>query len=80
LLADFCCKSLFALAIKNTSSPEDFAALVNPANAMVFESTLKDVEPAARAMGLQIQVVRASTTSTITAVDRFIRSRSLDLT
>src|SRR6266540_2441113 len=37
------------------------AVLVNPANAMVTESTLRDAEPAARAMGLQIQVHNAST-------------------
>jgi putative tryptophan/tyrosine transport system substrate-binding protein len=43
------------------------AALVNPANATIFESTLRDVEPAARAMGLQIQVVHASTSREIDA-------------
>jgi putative ABC transport system substrate-binding protein len=32
------------------------AVLVNPANAANAETTLRDVEPAARAMGLQIQV------------------------
>jgi putative tryptophan/tyrosine transport system substrate-binding protein len=37
------------------------AVLVNPANAAFAETTLKDVEPAARAMGLQIQVLNAST-------------------
>ena len=37
------------------------AVLVNPANAVATETTLRDVERAARAMGLQIQVVRAST-------------------
>jgi len=36
------------------------AVLVNPANAPTAESTLADVEPAARAMGLRIQVVNAS--------------------
>ena len=30
------------------------AVLVNPANAMIAESTLRDLDPAARAMGLQI--------------------------
>ena len=34
------------------------AVLVNPANAATTETTLRDVEPAARAMGLQIQVVQ----------------------
>jgi putative ABC transport system substrate-binding protein len=37
------------------------AVLVNPAEAAVTETTLKDVETAARAMGLQIQVLNAST-------------------
>jgi putative ABC transport system substrate-binding protein len=37
------------------------ALLVNPANAASTETTLRDVEPAARAMGLQIQVLNAST-------------------
>ena len=36
------------------------AVLVNPANASTTETTLRDVEPAARAMGLQIQVLNAS--------------------
>ncbi|MFL5043294.1 MAG: hypothetical protein ACJ8EA_00490, partial [Xanthobacteraceae bacterium] len=35
------------------------AVLVNPANAVQTESTLRDVEPAARAIGLQIQVLNA---------------------
>ena len=33
--------------------------LVNPANPAGTENTLRDVDLAARAMGLQIQVVRA---------------------
>ena len=37
------------------------AVLVNPANATNTETTLRDVEPAARAMGQQIQVFNAST-------------------
>jgi ABC-type uncharacterized transport system substrate-binding protein len=37
------------------------AVLVNPANAAFAETTLKDVEPAARAMGLQTQILNAST-------------------
>ena len=37
------------------------AVLINPANAMNANSTLRDVEAAARAMGLQIHVIRAST-------------------
>ena len=43
------------------------AVLVNPADATNTESTLRDVEPAARAMGLQIQVLNASTSHEIDA-------------
>jgi ABC-type uncharacterized transport system substrate-binding protein len=43
------------------------AVLVNPANATTMEPTLRDVEPAARAMGLQIQVFNASTSHEINA-------------
>jgi len=42
------------------------AVLVDP-NSAGTESTLRDVEPAARAMGLQIQVVRAGTSRDIDA-------------
>ena len=41
--------------------------LVNPANAPNAETTLRDVEAAARAMGLQIQVLNASTSGEINA-------------
>ena len=34
------------------------AVLVNPAKAAITENTLKDVEPAAHAIGLQIQVLQ----------------------
>ena len=44
------------------------AVLVNPANATSTESTLRDVEPAARTIGLQIQVLNASTSREIDAV------------
>jgi putative ABC transport system substrate-binding protein len=37
------------------------AVLVNPANASLTASTLRDVEAAARAIGLQVQVLNAST-------------------
>src|SRR5262245_15204174 len=37
------------------------AVLVNPNNPTIVDSTLRDLEPAARAIGLQIQVVNAST-------------------
>jgi putative ABC transport system substrate-binding protein len=43
------------------------AVLVDPTNAPGSESTLRDVEAAARAMGLQIQVLEASTSSEINA-------------
>ena len=43
------------------------AVLVNPSNAPNTEITLKDVEAAAGSMGLQIQIVRASTSSEINA-------------
>jgi putative ABC transport system substrate-binding protein len=43
------------------------AVLVNPANAANAETTLRDVEPAARAMGLQIQILKASTSPGIEA-------------
>jgi putative ABC transport system substrate-binding protein len=52
------------------------AVLVNPANAMNTETTLRDVEPAARAMGLQIQVLNASTSREIdTAFATIVRER-----
>ena len=43
------------------------AVLVNPANAANTETTLRDVEPAARAIGLQIQVLNANTSREIDA-------------
>jgi putative ABC transport system substrate-binding protein len=43
------------------------ALLVNPTQATNTESTLRDVESAARAMGLQIQVLNASTSREIDA-------------
>ena len=43
------------------------AVLVNPANAANTETTLRDVEAAARAIGLQIQVLNASTSREINA-------------
>jgi putative ABC transport system substrate-binding protein len=52
------------------------AVLVNPANATNAETTLRDVEPAARAMGLQIQVLNASTSREINAAfATFVRER-----
>jgi putative tryptophan/tyrosine transport system substrate-binding protein len=43
------------------------AVLVNPANATTTESTLRGMEPAARAMGLEIQVFNGSTVREIDA-------------
>jgi putative tryptophan/tyrosine transport system substrate-binding protein len=43
------------------------ALLLNPANAPQTESTLRDVRPAARAIGLQIQVLNADTSREIDA-------------
>jgi len=43
------------------------AVLVNPANALTTESTLRDTQEAARALGLQIQVHKASTSREIEA-------------
>jgi putative tryptophan/tyrosine transport system substrate-binding protein len=43
------------------------AVLVNPANATTTATTLRDVEPAARAMGQQIKVLNASTSREIDA-------------
>jgi putative ABC transport system substrate-binding protein len=43
------------------------AVLVNPANIPATESTLRDIPDAARALGLQIQVLKASTKSEIEA-------------
>ena len=42
--------------------------LVNPANTTTTETTLRDLQSAARAMGLQIQVLNASTSREIDAV------------
>jgi putative ABC transport system substrate-binding protein len=52
------------------------AVLVDPTNALASESTLKDVEAAARSMGLQIQVLEASTSREINvAFATFVRER-----
>ena len=44
------------------------AVLVNPANTTTTETTLRDVEAAARAIGLQIEIHNASTGREINAV------------
>jgi putative ABC transport system substrate-binding protein len=52
------------------------AVLVNPANAANSEPTLRDVQSAARAIGLQIQVLNAGTNSEISsAFATFVRER-----
>jgi len=52
------------------------AVLVNPTNAFTTETTLRDIEPAARAMRLQIKVLNASTSREIdTAFATFISER-----
>src|SRR5262245_23145536 len=52
------------------------ATLVNPANEAVRESTLREVQPGARALGMQIQVLSASTSREIDAAfATFVRER-----
>src|SRR2546430_2746423 len=51
------------------------AVLVNPANSWTAEATLRDIPDAARAMGLQIQVLKASTRSEIEAAFGHPRAR-----
>jgi putative ABC transport system substrate-binding protein len=52
------------------------AVLVNPAEAAITEPTLRDLEAAARVLGLQIQVLRASTSGEIDgAFAPFLRER-----
>jgi ABC-type uncharacterized transport system substrate-binding protein len=53
------------------------AMFVNPADAAIAETTVRDVEPAARSMGLQIQVLQASTSHEINAAfATLVRERS----
>ena len=52
------------------------AVLVNPANATSAETTLRDVEAAARALGLQIHILNASNSREIDAAfATFVRER-----
>jgi ABC-type uncharacterized transport system substrate-binding protein len=52
------------------------AVLLNPANAAIAESTLRDVEAAARAMSLQIQVLNANSSREVDAAfATFVRER-----
>jgi putative tryptophan/tyrosine transport system substrate-binding protein len=53
------------------------AVLVNPSNATVSEPTVRDVETAARGMGLEVQVFNASTSREIDAAfANLVRERS----
>src|SRR5215467_3123023 len=53
------------------------AVLINPTNASVAETTLREVEEAARATGLQIQIFNASTNREIEAAfARLVRDRA----
>jgi putative ABC transport system substrate-binding protein len=54
------------------------AVLVNPTSPSNTETTLRDVEPAARAMGLQIQVLNASTNHEIGAAFATLVRERLD--
>jgi putative ABC transport system substrate-binding protein len=54
------------------------AVLVNPTNSTTAESTLRGIEPAARAMGLQIQVLNASSSREIDAVFATLASERPD--
>jgi putative ABC transport system substrate-binding protein len=52
------------------------AALVNPANATITESTLKDLEAAAPALGFRVEAFKASTAEEIDAAfAAFVRER-----
>ena len=54
------------------------AVLVNPASTNTFEATLRDIEPAARAMGLQIKLLHASTSRKIDAAFAALASERPD--
>lgn len=57
-------------------SAKRIAVFVNPTDPRVAEGALRDIEPAARAKGLQIEVVRASTSREIdSAFAEFARER-----
>ena len=52
------------------------AALINPANSAIVETTLRELELAAHAMGVQVQIFRASTSREIDAASAtFVRER-----
>jgi putative ABC transport system substrate-binding protein len=54
------------------------AVFVNPASTNTFEATVRDVEPASRAMGLQIKLLRASTSREIDAAFTMLASERPD--
>jgi putative tryptophan/tyrosine transport system substrate-binding protein len=54
------------------------AVLVNPADAMTAETTLRDAQEAARAIGLQIDVLNASTSNEIDAAFATLAREHLD--
>jgi putative ABC transport system substrate-binding protein len=54
------------------------AVLINPAEAAVAETTLRDVETAARGFGLQVQVFRADTPDEINAAFESMGRERLD--
>jgi ABC-type uncharacterized transport system substrate-binding protein len=54
------------------------AALVDPANARTTESTLKELEAAVRAMGMQMEVINASTSREIDAAFATLVSKRPD--
>ena len=54
------------------------AVLVNPTNPTSTESTLRDAEQAARSMGMQIQILRASSDVEIDAAFATLESRRPD--
>jgi putative tryptophan/tyrosine transport system substrate-binding protein len=54
------------------------AVMTNPANAATTEATLRDIPEAARALGLQIQVLNASTSREIEAAFATLRREPVD--
>jgi putative ABC transport system substrate-binding protein len=54
------------------------AVLVNPVNATIEETTLQDVQDAARTIGLQIRILNASTNSEIDAAFATVARERLD--
>jgi putative ABC transport system substrate-binding protein len=77
LTAELTAKRLLLLR-ELVPSAERVAVLVNPGNVATTETILRDVEPAARTIGLQIQVFNASTSGEIDAAfAAFVRPAGL---